>query len=437
MYKLGVVVPYRNRDEHLSEFIGSMKQYLTRKGIDFTLIIVEQDNDTAFNRGALCNIGYKEAKMLRCTHVVFHDVDMIPMNVDYSESDKPIHLASDDLPFESYFGGVTLFPIRDFAKINGFSNNYWGWGYEDDDLMHRCIQKGIELDSRVVKTKKVDKDIVIFNGINSFAKMKNVLNVRRDFTIKTSIVLGEMTFDGDKPSDVFPIFNISGYDFELAYTSFSRLVLKVFDSKTKFYQIYTDITKEKSFDIEIKHIAKLDSIFLKVNGKEVGRQKLESSIFNYNSVKSIFLGADNSLENFFSGIIKTFTILDEADNVVTELDSTKTVNYKIVDNNGSKNNAPLFNTSISKFDVDTKQRLYFPYRRKSRFRRLKHESSGFNGGRWESDLTRWNELRYHNEVCKGYADPNTDGLKNTKYKLHNRKRSEDRSVVKLNIGFNL
>ena len=44
---------------------------------------------------------------------------MLPEKVDYSYSDIPIHLATDNLPFEHYFGGITLFPIDLFERING------------------------------------------------------------------------------------------------------------------------------------------------------------------------------------------------------------------------------------------------------------------------------------------------------------------------------
>jgi predicted glycosyltransferase involved in capsule biosynthesis len=49
------------------------------------------------------------------------------------------------LPYETYFGGVTLFDKESFKKINGFSNQYWGYGGEDDDLYLRCIAMGIKI----------------------------------------------------------------------------------------------------------------------------------------------------------------------------------------------------------------------------------------------------------------------------------------------------
>ena len=36
-----------------------------------------------------------------------------------------------------YFGGVSSLSSQDFVLINGFSNSFWGWGAEDDDLLAR------------------------------------------------------------------------------------------------------------------------------------------------------------------------------------------------------------------------------------------------------------------------------------------------------------
>ena len=142
--KLGVIVPYRNREEHLKVFLKKTTKYLNARKIDYEIIVVHQDDAKLFNRGMLLNIGFKIAESYECDYVVFHDVDMIPLIVDYSYSDIPLHLATDFITkngekkremFDQYFGGVTMITMEDFEKINGYSNKYWGWGYEDDDLL--------------------------------------------------------------------------------------------------------------------------------------------------------------------------------------------------------------------------------------------------------------------------------------------------------------
>lgn len=41
------------------------------------------------------------------------------------------------LPYNQYFGGVSSMSKEQYLKINGFPNNYWGWGGEDDDIYNR------------------------------------------------------------------------------------------------------------------------------------------------------------------------------------------------------------------------------------------------------------------------------------------------------------
>lgn len=154
-HKLCIIVPFRDRDAHLKEFVPAIRQYLADSGIDHEILVVEQTHGKPFNRAKLLNIGFLEASK-DCDYFVMHDVDMIPFRnlvnngPDYSYRDEPTHLASAasqfnfTLPYGGYFGGVTLFPRKAFDQVNGYSNEYWGWGAEDDDMLYRCHYAGLK-----------------------------------------------------------------------------------------------------------------------------------------------------------------------------------------------------------------------------------------------------------------------------------------------------
>lgn len=162
MKKLAIVVPYRNREEHLSQFIPHMEKFLEDEGIPFEILIIEQGDKKEFNRAKLLNIGYAEFPDF--DYYAFHDVDMLPIDSDYSYVEGPTHLASRaeqfgyKLPYDGYFGGVTLFDRGSFVKINGYSNDYWGWGAEDDDVLLRCSIKGIETFRKDCKYKSLSHE---------------------------------------------------------------------------------------------------------------------------------------------------------------------------------------------------------------------------------------------------------------------------------------
>jgi hypothetical protein len=248
-HKLGIIVPYRNRYEQLQKFKVAIKKYLNQKNIDYELIIVEQDSARTFNRGKLLNVGFIYAKKLKCDYVVFHDIDMLPINVNYSYSDIPIHLATNLLGtggfkrivFDEYFGGVTLFPNDYFESINGYSNNYWGWGYEDTDLLYRCVTSKIPLDSKEIEISSGGNAALRFNGVNSYVKSKNIINLRDNVTIFISFCPDELVLNQWKSEDIMAAFAIQGYDFRICYNSYSRYTFEIFDDSRDVIYIDSNI----------------------------------------------------------------------------------------------------------------------------------------------------------------------------------------------------
>jgi hypothetical protein len=43
------------------------------------------------------------------------------------------------LAYQELVGGVLAMRTEHFQLLNGYSNLYWGWGAEDDDMAYRCV----------------------------------------------------------------------------------------------------------------------------------------------------------------------------------------------------------------------------------------------------------------------------------------------------------
>jgi GT2 family glycosyltransferase len=80
------------------------------------------------------------------------DLDYLPVWADYSYPTRPTRLIWHGLTcrenYEQFFGAVVLFDCHDFERINGFSNDFAGWGWEDTDLRLRVEHAGLSIDRR-------------------------------------------------------------------------------------------------------------------------------------------------------------------------------------------------------------------------------------------------------------------------------------------------
>lgn len=154
--KIAIIIPYRNREEHLVDFIAHFNKYDNSNisGSQLDVYIIEQNNEDKFNRGLLLNIGYLLAREnTRYDRYIFHDVDLFPSQTIYElyfvEPKKQIHYIvpkeEHKYNFDTYFGGVVGLTDENFQKVNGFPNNFFGWGGEDDSLYNRITANNIEM----------------------------------------------------------------------------------------------------------------------------------------------------------------------------------------------------------------------------------------------------------------------------------------------------
>jgi len=472
---LGIVVPYRDRYDHLEKFKKVVPYYLDSKDIDYRIIIVEQDNAKLFNRGMLLNIGFVYAEAMGCDYVIFHDVDMLPINVDYTYSGTPLHLATDFVEnssmvrtlFDEYFGGVTLFPINEFRRINGYSNKYWGWGYEDNDLLLRCkkskIKPKIKLDRLKIKNYGNHIFSLRFNGVDAYVKGKNIFNLNKSITIFASFYPDEITCNHEKNQDNYVVFSIPGYDTAISYNSFSRYNFCTFDKNKNAVYLNSNIKTNYRTNICITIDRFNNKISGYQDGKHIGTSPFEHKLMSYKNQEYFYLGAGDpnrvGNEKYFRGYINQFVVfsdvLDEdnikeisnnMDDVLNKdfglytsshllqlyYDARFIDNYKLIDLSKKGNDGEIVNCEIVNLEPEKYKIIDIPIRRKSIFSLLSHDENGFVNNDWKSSTIRWNQLRFYNEVSKNDDLLGNDGLSDLKFTEHGIYRKG--RITKITVG---
>ena len=457
-HKLGIIVPYRDRKQQLKRFLSHMKEYI--KDIDYEIFIVEQADDKPFNRGKLLNAGYKYALDKGCDYFVFHDVDMLPEDVDYSYSDKPLHLATHlqehdyETTFFDYFGGVTMFTKEDFKTINGFSNEYWGWGFEDDDLLIRCIEGDLDIDKQSGNPSDVKEvEAFKFTGDNSFVKLeaKDTTLLQDDFTISAVVKPTDIKISENKNYDEYPIVSIPGYNIGLFYNSFRRFFCQVYDENKKSYSITSDILGDRWIHLTMKYEvpgmlkgSNLWKVSFYIDGDLVDSIEMDSEILQLSSNK-IIIGAGSDGEkniDFFNGLIGNVEMYDVAltDSEIKEI-SNNPFKVKLRNFGDYKSSNFLYTQILSSLSseegcIDLSEtytvsfsNIYLyksnhslntflpkPYRRESRFLSLKHKTNSSLGNRWVHKETRKNQIKFYNDVRKDLDNFRIDGLNTLRFK---------------------
>ena len=468
--KLAIIVPYRDRESHLEVFVPYMQEYL--KEYDYKIFVIEQSDSKPFNRGKLLNVGARIAIKEGFDYFALHDVDMLPLkNVDYSYPETPIHLISKvdkEVPFIDYFGGVTLFNVHDYKLVNGYSNEYWGWGFEDDDLLYRCIQRNIPLDK--VSYGIPDKNYLInyfkFDGKTSYIKIpyKNFHSIfTSDFTLSIKLKPEDSKTSLNETFDEYYAVSISGRNTGISYTSFKRYKTEVWTNDDKSKSIQSDILGEVWSHLVLVKEDNIISFYM--NGELIDTQTLSDSLYEYDN-DYFYIGVGNptldSKQFYFKGLIAEFAIWNIAldnDNIneVYENSLYKSIindyrkynkskylkcyydfkNFKgdiIQDLSGNRNNGIIYNCEdgiiLDKFETD----IIVPIRRKGNFKTLKHSSNSTIGNNWVHSETRKNQERFYNEMKGNIVDLSIDGLNTCIFKEVNRKDISDKAVkISINI----
>lgn len=452
--KLGVCVPYRNREEHLARFVPEVGQYLENQGIDYCMYFGHQKDDKLFNRGATKNIAAKAAFEDGCDYIVWHDIDMIPEvggGADYScPSDKgPVHIATNisqmnyKLKYFEYFGGAVLFTRDQVEKTNGYSNDYWDWGMEDDDLFWRSYLEGL-VDKKVYRTLE-QQEYFHFGGDRSWAKIPVAGTALEGLTAKSHTISilcrafqqpekNQIYLIGDENRRYveYPVCIIPGQDYGIQFNNskaFSVQFWNTFNKNTymwakRYDRQWTYITA--TFDAK-NRVARL---FL--NGKEVDSSLGEGSnspvkwlghLRNYEDT-AFYLGTSPSIPSqdsrrYFLGDIADIQIFNRdlsprEVKVLTESDRKD--RYALLFQLSTSNSVVRHNVSKEIADIEVPETI-IPYRKPGRFLCLPHEDEGIVNNKFKKDFTKHNEERYQLGMQQGKIDYKKDGINQVKYKL--------------------
>ena len=479
MKRLAVILPYNK--EHIDNFTEHFKA--TISGSDelyYKLVFVKQKSNRPLNKGKLFNIGYMLHKD-SFDYFCFHDFDLIPISdeCDYSFEEKPISLVGmrnkiefgdqekvqnfDDytLPYDEYFGGAILFSKEHFQEVNGYSNEYWGVGYEDYDLLLRCVVKGLsvrtELETQILKTYGT------FNGIKSYieiltenAKIKNATN--KSFTMCAWFnSKGEPPYNAEVDSNrcEYFIFGRPGYHMGLSYThgGFLKGVIWIRDfgkSERRALVIKVPVKSDQWHHAGMVIDEIKQEMILYLDGKEAGKESYKGELITY-LAKPYYIGVGNPdinfWRNFFVGQIAEVGLWSESlpDYEIEQIFNKGITNKgeyttsklpvgvwdfkggyedRTFDISGNGNHAKFHNVRFANKSLKNNTERYLPYRRNGAYGYISHQNEYLN----LENLTRsehpeimTNRNTFNKKIRNQMQDIDKDGLSSTKFRIVNRK----------------
>lgn len=444
-HKLGICIPYRNRKEHLDKLIPHLTEHLNKQGINHKFYVGHQVDDKLFNRGLMKNIAAYYAFNDGCDYIAWHDVDMLPHEeCDYTyPSENPIHIATKlskynyGIGYDQYFGGVVLFTKEQVEKTNGYSNEYWDWGQEDDDLFWRCYFEGMTT-GRVIK-KEENKIVANFNGENSYISIPTNREIssclHNDHTIKVLFNAEQqdekvpiwLVGDENRKFIEYPILRKDGsWTWGISFNNSRAVTSMLIDRKNlhyynwakRFEGLWTEITLTYNSQNGLAYFYVNDELVTNINNiKENKPFKINERLRSHDSIKPFLLGFCNHLNTYYKGKIADFKIYNKFFSDISDIEkSNENLLFSLDLNNYeiSKNNVILTNE-----DIEIIENIV-PFRKEGSFVCLPHKDEGFVNGKWaKGKTTARNEKRFVTQMQQRKINYKEDGINSLKYTLVN------------------
>jgi hypothetical protein len=293
---------------------------------------------------------------------------------------------------------------------------------------------------------------------------KNVVTPNNNYTIFISFYPDDIKCKFGDYDDTYSVFTIPGLDLSINYNSYGRYNFEIYDEDEQIIYINTDIKPNYKTNICVTIDIDNKEIKMYQDGILIGNKKINKDLYNYRRQSKSYIGVGNpnrtDTEKWFSGLFNSFAIFDNvllqeeveeisnnkyfgltqnfgdyksADNIKLYYDSKFIKNYNLMDLSGNNYNGKIVNCEIVGYLLEDTKKLLVPHRRESTFKLIPHEENGFVNGAWKSGTTRFNQLRYFNEVTRGYRNTKEDGLSNLQFKEHSKIKIENQTHIVVEI----
>jgi hypothetical protein len=307
------------------------------------------------------------------------------------------------------------------------------------------------VDEHKLKNMGRPKKSLYFNGLNSYVKIKNKFTINKDITIFASFYPDEITCDHTKENDTFTVFSIPGYDTAISFNSFSRYNFCTFDKDLNVLYVNSNIKTNYKTNISVTINKNKEEIKVYQDGRFIDMVNFYTDLYPYNDEKNFYLGVGKPSREieykggdskYFKGYITSFASFDKvltedeiyeisqndgedltknfgnyvsSKNLSVYYDTKQIEKYELVDLSGNGNYGRIVNCEISDVNLDEYKTIKIPERRESTFALLDHKENGFHRNKWRSKATRWNQLRFNNEVKQNVELIYDDGLSDLEF----------------------
>lgn len=280
---IAIITIYRNKSdnkrlEQKRLFIYWMNKMLSQI-CNYDIIIVEQSKDYQFNIGKLKNIGFdylKKNTKKEYSNIIFTDIDTIPDSnlIDYffKQTDSLNTLSMYGTRYKNdseghsrpFAGALLSCSSKIFEELNGYPNNFYGWGSEDENLLLRLAD--------------IKKPLYI-NSIGKIIDIEEIGGSKKNVDTKIS----ELNKNEERETNVYEK-NINWKNYKS--NGLSNLNYKIlYENKSKYldslnYHIIVDLEYDKD-----KKKYPDDYVFTQTYNKDFYRKFINDILYNIKQIK--------------------------------------------------------------------------------------------------------------------------------------------------------